>query len=183
MKKETDMEKEKVISSFEDWPTVDELEAEYYKLSNGSLVPFCRLSGGEIQKINRDCEPPIPTSINPTWVSIPKDPLTNRPIAGSPVPDYEHPEYKKYIEGLRLDEKRIVMWIDIALRKASVKLGNPKLILPGNTFEEKFEILSKRLLNEVGLRGTGGLYEAIVKLSIVSSENIDFFSEKSAPLS
>lgn len=173
--------KGKVISSFEDWKTADEYDVEYCKLADGALLPFCRLSGAEIQKINRECEEPIPTSINPAWTTLPKDPYSNMPIPGQLVPDYNKPEYKKYAEGLRLDDKRITLYIDLALKKASVKLNTPKLIIPGNTWEEKYEALSKRLLNEVGLINAKGLFGEILNLSAVSSQRIDFFLEDSVP--
>ena len=82
------------IKSFDEWASPG-IKQTVIKGTTGDLLTFKwqPLTVEDKIAIDKLCEPPIPTSINPTWKSLPTDPITGKILPGMEIPDYNNSDY------------------------------------------------------------------------------------------
>lgn len=155
--------KTKEIKSFDDWDSPDKVVKQtVIKGINGENLVFKwrPLSVNDRFEIDKLCEPPIPTTVNPAWKTLPTDPNTGKIRPGQEIPDYSNPDYIRHITlELKLDDMRALLTVVKCLI----------MEIPGKTLEEKANLLKQKCPKEIEI-----IYGDIVKFNAIDIRQVNF---------
>ena len=153
----------KEIKTFDSWDSPDKVVKQTTITgSNGETLIFNwkPLSVDDKFEIDKLCEPPIPTTVNPLWKTLPTDPNTGKIRPGQEIPDYSNPEYIRYVmNDLKLDEKKMLLTVVKCLI----------MDIPGETLEEKANSLKQKCLKEVEI-----IYSHMWRLGNIDIKQVNF---------
>jgi len=138
-KKEQEQKKIRIVEEWNDWSCDNAAWIEFPRQDGSADRFLCKgLSGEDLDYIEKQCTPPEP----------PKKPRYDE--KGKPViiagraqsePDYADREYKQKL--VEYSSKRVVLILEKGLVKPDGK------IMPGNSWQEKFAYLNKKLRGDI----------------------------------